>query len=413
MRRRLLVFGALVSGALGLAAFFGTGAVMGPAVERLGHNVARLAVTHALAQPDPSARERALDDALTQLDLEVSVYGADGALVATNVKPPLQRAGLASPGAVSFELGGLHAVGRPTRPVLPVGGGLTIVALAAVLVFFLSIPFARVTTRPLERLALAARRFGEGQLAERAPVEGPDEIASTARAFNSMADRIATLRRLERELIANVSHELKTPLARMRVVLELLETNPDAARRYVSELGADLAELQQLTDDVITTTHLQLAEERATDPYPLALEPHDLGVVAGELCAEFEARTGRRVTLEREGPVVLTFDRGLVRRALRNLLENAHRHSPHGREIVVRVLSPARLEVQDEGEGISQDDLPRVFDPFFRADRSRTRRTGGTGLGLTFVKRVAELHRGDVTVTSSLGRGTTFRLTLA
>jgi two-component system, OmpR family, sensor kinase len=406
-----MLYGAIVTGALALAAFIGAGAVLRPAVERLGEGVARLAVTQWLAQPNPDSRARALQDALVQLELELSLYDSSGALVATNRTPPLD-ASATQPGAFTFELGGLHAVARPIRPVVPVTGGVSVIALAALLLFGLSIPFARLTTRPLERLALAAQRFGDGHLSERAPVDGPEEIANTARAFNSMADRIAALRRLERELIANVSHELKTPLARMRVLLELLETNPDEARRYVTELGVDLAELEQLTNDVITTTHLQLAQERATDPYPLTRAPADLLAVASELAQDFETRTGRRVTVDGTPGAIVELDKTLVRRAVGNLLENAHRHSPPGRAICVRVAAPATVEVEDEGEGIAADDLPRVFDPFFRGDRSRTRSTGGTGLGLTFVRRVAELHGGTVTASSTPGEGSRFRLTL-
>lgn len=296
----------------------------------------------------------------------------------------------------------------PARGLLFIGAVL--VALAAA-----SYPLARSIASPVERLTEAARALGAGDLSARANVRARGELGELGRAFDEMAARLEALLRSERELLANVSHEIRTPLARIRVALELAaEGDLERARRYLGEIGADLGELDRLVEDVLAAARL---DAQGAGGWAVARDPVDLAAVAGEAAGRFrEAHPGRVLELE-VAPALprLRGDGALLRRLLANLLDNAAKYSeaPSPVRLSVRAEGPgAVLEVADRGIGIDPADLPRLFTPFFRTDRSRARGTGGTGLGLALAKRIAEAHGGTISAESAPGAGTRFRVTL-
>jgi signal transduction histidine kinase len=276
---------------------------------------------------------------------------------------------------------------------------------------------ARWIVRPLQRLSGTARALGAGDLDARARIDRDDEIGEMGRAFDEMADRMQKLLVAERELLANVSHELRTPLARLRVALDIAgESTEDAGRLSMAEMAVDLAEIETLIDDIMTTARLEIEGGRAPAHFGRRADP----IAPGELCQRaadrFRARHARRslaVDVVAELPPVHV-DAVLFRRMLDNLLENAHKYSPDtATPIELRALpgdTGVVFEVTDHGLGIATEDLPRVFEPFFRADRSRSRGTGGVGLGLTLAKRIVEAHGGTIDVNSTVGRGTTVRV---
>ncbi len=238
------------------------------------------------------------------------------------------------------------------------------------------------------------------------------------RAFDEMAERIQELRRAEKELLANVSHELRTPLARIRVALDIAgEADPATGRASISEIGLDLAELEALIDDVMTAARLELEADRAqTAGFELHKEPMSPSLLCERAVERFRARhPGRRldVALASDLPPI-DADPVLLRRVIDNLLENAHKYSPQlERAIALRASGEGAgvaIEVVDQGMGIRAEDLPHVFAPFFRAERSRSRGTGGVGLGLTLAKRIVEAHGGTIAVASTAGVGTTVRV---
>ncbi|ABS25090.1 cell wall metabolism sensor histidine kinase WalK [Anaeromyxobacter sp. Fw109-5] len=362
--------------------------------------------------------------------LDASVYGPDGALRATSVEPPLDPGLAESPPrdrpvrlrrhgfgrAVPLADGGLLLIAGGPREPDPLRGLAFIGAVLAALALG-SIPLARSIAAPIERLTVAARALGSGDLSARAGVKGRGEVGELGRAFDEMAERLERLVRGEQELLANVSHELRTPLARIRVALELAaEGDVDRARRFLAEIGTDLDELDRLVEDVLAAARLDLAAGGGP-AWPVTRARVDLDVVLAEAAARFrEAHPARTLDLLLpESLPAVDGDAALLRRLVANLLDNAAKYSEP--PAPVALAAGARdggieLEVRDQGIGIDPDDLSRVFTPFFRTDRSRARGTGGVGMGLALARRIAEAHGGTITVESTPGRGTTFRVVL-
>jgi signal transduction histidine kinase len=280
-----------------------------------------------------------------------------------------------------------------------------------------SIPLTRRISRPVEEITQAARALGAGDLAARAKVVAHGEMGELAQAFNEMAGRIQALLRNERELLANVSHELRTPLARIRMALELAaEGDLERARRYLGEIGTDLGELEQLLEDVLAAARLELAPV-AGEGFPLHRAPVEAQSLLDEAAARFRAaQPQRELVLEVEGALpALSADRALLRRVLGNLIDNARKYSDEGQPITIRASASGamlELEVRDRGIGVEPADLPRLFTPFFRTDRSRARGTGGVGLGLTLARRIVEAHGGTIAFESQVGIGSTVRIRL-
>jgi len=324
------------------------------------------------------------------------------------------------------------AVSLIARFVLPQKGGVylpgrfnlhvVMLVLTALLIAWVTIalPLSRSIARPLRKLGGFARELGDGNLAVRAPAERRDEIGDLARSFNRMAEQIQRLRNAERELLADVSHELRTPLARMRVVLDLAaDGDPEELRRYLREVATDLSELEQLVDDIIVGARLEADPGRwsAAEP-PLRRRSTTVEELVEATAARFRSRWPERELVCRlpDERIAVDVDPVLVRRALDNLLDNARKYSPDDRPIVLSVErgdgGAVRIAVVDRGVGIAPEDQPRVFTPFFRADPSRSRATGGVGLGLVLARRIVESHGGSIGFTSAREAGSTFWLTL-
>ncbi|NOK09476.1 sensor histidine kinase [Corallococcus exercitus] len=283
----------------------------------------------------------------------------------------------------------------------------------------LSFPIARVLAAPLERLTAAVREFGQGRLSARARLKGRHEVAELGRTFDEMAGRMESLIRGQKELLANVSHELRTPLSRLGVTLDLVEEGqPDELARRLPELRRDIGELQQLVDGVLQMARLDLAANQAGQPglgvQRSALDPADFLRDTAERFRQGHPECPLHLELA-PGLPALEADAVLLRRAVHNLLDNARKYSEPGSPVTLRARADGgtvHVEVEDRGIGISADDLPSLSTPFFRTDRSRTRDTGGVGLGLTLVRRIVEAHGGTLAIHSVPEGGTRVTLTL-
>ena len=389
-----------------------------------------------LDQPDVLQRE--LADLRARARIEMSLFDADGQLLASNAVPPppplahaeVQRlareptrfadgTGVVARLDSAQNVAGYTLVKYP-MPDLPLGIATAQLLVALGVIAVLSIPLARSVTRPVERLAALTRAFGAGDLTARARSERRDEIGDLARDFDEMADRIMELRRSEKELLANVSHELRTPLARIRLALELLGGgDTKRASSYMTDIEEDLAELERLLDDVMTTARLDLARGTGGDHLPpLRREALDGAQLVEAARSRFSIRFPDRTlrcSVAKELPMV-SADPALLRRVLDNLLDNAAKFSEPTDVIELESEGNGQgalvVDVRDHGMGILPGDLERVFEPFFRSDRSRDRATGGVGLGLAVARRIVEAHGGTITAESSATGGTSFRVTI-
>jgi signal transduction histidine kinase len=394
---------------------------------RAGRAAAYAATRVAELSGDGRALAAELGRVRDAFGLEASVYDGAGALVASNVEPPVDPVADApdedgGPArlrdrrlgwAVPLAGGGVLAVAPPPHARDPMRGLALIGAVLAALALG-SIPLARGIAAPVEAVTAAARRLGGGDLSARSHVSAPGEVGELARSFDEMAARLEALVRAEKELLANVSHELRTPLARIRVALELAaEGDPERARRHLEGIAGDLDELDRLVADVLAAARL---EAGAAD-LRLARADVDAAALLDEVARRFQERHPGR-TLERSvapSPPALVGDAPLLRRMLANLLDNAAKYSepPSPVSLAARgVGDDLVVEVRDRGIGIDAEDLPRLFTPFFRTDRSRARGTGGVGLGLVLARRIAEAHGGRISVASAPGEGTVVTVTL-
>ncbi|NGY61151.1 HAMP domain-containing histidine kinase [Lentzea sp. NEAU-D13] len=280
---------------------------------------------------------------------------------------------------------------------------LGILALAG----FASWITATQLVRPIRALTTATKRTAEGDRTVRVD-GGAGEIGELAKSFNAMSEKLAENERQRQALVSDVAHELRTPLGNITGWLEATQdglAEPDP--HLIAMLLEESLLLQRLVDDLHDLAQADAGTLRL-HPEPIALDDVVDQVV--------NAQQNREILLRAETtPVHLSADPVRLRQALGNLVANAVRYTAPGGEVVVKLFQEgenAVLEVVDTGTGIAPDDVPHVFDRFWRADKSRSRRTGGSGLGLAITRHLVEAHGGTVSVTSTLGHGSTFRISL-
>lgn len=276
---------------------------------------------------------------------------------------------------------------------------LALLMLISLVVAAAAYPIVRRLTGRLERLQAAVEAWGSGALSTRVAVEGRDEVAQLATSFNAAAARVEALMGAQKMLLANASHELRSPLARIRMATELLQAGAPADIR--AELTRNIAELDQLIEEVLLASRLDAVRDAERPPVNV-----DLTALVAEECARVGARFDA-AAIERRG------DPALLRRMVRNLLENA-RHHGGASPIAVALAEEEgaiRLEVCDGGPGVAEDEREAIFTPFYRA-RGASEADGGHGLGLSLVRQIARRHGGEVTYVARPGGGGCFRVTL-
>lgn len=288
--------------------------------------------------------------------------------------------------------------------------------MAMALGYFLS---STITDR-VNQLKGAAEKLAEGDLKTRVPVHGRDEVSALARSFNQMAEQLEAMDRKQREmekmraeLIAWVGHDLQTPLASIRAILEALEDgvvdDPETVKRYLNTAQRDVRSLSELIDDLFQMAQLNAGGfqlERADSSLA------DLISDTLESFAELASRQKVKLAGSVESNVdPLNMDTRRIGRVLNNLIGNAIRHTPTHGEIQVearRTANSVEVSVSDTGEGIRAEDLPHIFDGFYRGEKSRSRATGGAGLGLAISRGIVLAHGGDIRVESEVGHGSRF-----
>ncbi|MGH2385553.1 MAG: sensor histidine kinase, partial [Candidatus Limnocylindria bacterium] len=300
-----------------------------------------------------------------------------------------------------------------------VGAGLF--ALLAAVVF--GVIAARRVTAPIHRLRGVASRVAQGQLDERATASGVLEVDELSAQFNVMADRLSgTLRMLEadrdrlREFVADVSHELRTPIAALRMYTELQsdgEVDETTRAEFLDRSTEQIGRLEWLSTNLLDLSRIDAGI------FPLDMRTGDLrDPIQAVVQALSEVALARGIGLESfvpAEPVELRFDRERIVQLLTNLVGNALKFTQRGGAISVRLLDgdqPATIEVRDTGPGIPADELPRVFERFYRGTNTGDARASGSGLGLAIVRSIVDMHGGEIDVASIVGEGTTFVITL-
>lgn len=278
------------------------------------------------------------------------------------------------------------------------------IALVGVAVALGVYPIVRQITKRLETLQRGVQRWGEGDLSVRVAEDGQDEVADLSNRFNSAAARVEELVRSHKSLLANASHELRSPLARIRMGLELMSERPSPTAR--DEIARNIAELDQLIDEILLASRLDAKEADMG-----TVESVDLTGLAAEECARVDAELDVAENASSEALTVRGVPR-LLRRAIRNLLENARRYGAG--EISVELGSrhgAAEIRVNDRGPGVPAALRDRIFEPFYRLPGA-SERNGGVGLGLALVKSITERHGGSVRCEDRPGGGASFVIAL-
>jgi len=292
----------------------------------------------------------------------------------------------------------------------------TAALVAGLIAIALAVVFSRVITGPVNAIKASAQRIRDGDLSQRVPPGPKDEIGELASAFNSMAEQLEANETGRKQLLADVVHELRTPLS---IIQGNLEAWQDGVVAPSPEAIAPVHEEAVLLSRLITDLRdLSLAE---AGQLGLSRESSDFAALARSVVAAYHERVGsHNIGLEVNFPEVslppVDIDPVRIRQVLRNLLDNAIRHTPPGGAIKLTAGPGAtgfvRVVVSDTGSGIAAGDLPRVFEHFYKVDPARERSRSGSGIGLAIVKQLVEAHGGSVAVQSELGKGSVFSFTL-
>ena len=391
-----------------VAAFFVLylGPVMNASIDGVVHEY-----VHAVAASSPSYETAKKMGA--RLDVETRYEGPDGAWATAEGLPTIAEAQRHGRGAFS----GRHYYVTPApnggrylfawtltermRTVHLVVPAVLLLLMAAVV--FAAHGFLRRQLQPLRWLGEGVAGLSEGHLDVVVPKRSTDEFGLLTDAFNRMVGRVKDMIRARDRLLLDVSHELRSPLTRLKVALELV-ADPDMKAR----MAADVAEMEIMIGELLEL-------ERLRDGRGINTTRQNVVSLLGDAARNYDERPpGVRVSAETP-EILVDIDADRMRTVIRNLLENAVKYSlPTSRPVEISVSQTAEtvvVRVTDDGVGIPEGDVERVFEPFFRVDRSRSKSTGGYGLGLSICKRVMEAHGGSIAIERPAGRGTSFVLT--
>lgn len=299
-----------------------------------------------------------------------------------------------------------------------------LLAFSAIVAFAFAALTAEQVLRAVREVAAAARAMAGGKLGVRVAADGPDELAGLARDFNAMSERLEASDRMRREmeaarrhLFAAISHDLRTPLASIRAMVEAIDdgvvTDAETTRRYIRNVLGEVHRLSGLIDDLFELSRLDAGA------LTLHLEPgslHDLvsDTLEGIQVQAVEKGLHLRGAVAEDLPPVM-MDVARIQRVLTNLVQNAIRHTPPDGTILLEAQeeqTTVRVDVIDSGEGVAPEDLPHIFERFYRGEKSRVRGQGGTGLGLAIAQGLVEAHGGRIWAQSAPGQGARFSFVL-
>ena len=287
----------------------------------------------------------------------------------------------------------------------------TVIALAAlVLALFLS----QILTKPITNLSRSMRKMGKGDLSVRVPEKGSGELRELAENYNMMAAQLERLDKTRNQFVSNASHELKTPLTTMKIMLENMMYQPDMPQElrneFMEDMNHEINRLTGIVTDLLTLTKMD-SETSGIRKKPVNMS--ELTEEVLRLLAPAAEQRGQRIRRSVAPGLRMMGDRDRLSQILYNLTDNAIKYSPDGGLITVSLKREDNClvwRVRDNGEGIPEDDQAHIFERFYRVDKARSRETGGTGLGLSIVKQLVSMHGGEITVHSEPGQGSEFKV---
>ncbi len=272
--------------------------------------------------------------------------------------------------------------------------------------------FSRVITRPIAGLNRGIQKMSKGDFSARVKVRGSGEMKQLARAFNSMSEKLETLDQSRNQFVSNASHELKTPLATMKIMIESLIYQPDMDKNlrteFMTDINNEIDRLSAIVSDLLTlvqmdSQNVKLTRENLSIAQLIKDNAHRLTPIANQ--------KGQKIVLQLQDSCDIYADKSKLNQVIYNLMENAVKYTQASGVIRVSLQRQGRnaiFKVSDNGPGIPKENLPHIFDRFYRVDKARSREKGGTGLGLSIVHQLVLLHGGAINVESEEGRGATF-----
>ena len=272
--------------------------------------------------------------------------------------------------------------------------------------------FSRVITRPIAGLNRGIQKMSKGDFSARVKVRGSGEMKQLARAFNSMSEKLETLDQSRNQFVSNASHELKTPLATMKIMIESLIYQPDMDKNlrteFMTDINNEIDRLSAIVSDLLTlvqmdSQNVKLTRENLSIAQLIKDNAHRLTPIANQ--------KGQKIVLQLQDSCDIYADKSKLNQVIYNLMENAVKYTQASGVIRVSLQRQGRnaiFKVSDNGPGIPKENLPHIFDRFYRVDKARSREKGGTGLGLSIVHQLVLLHGGAISVESEEGRGATF-----
>lgn len=285
-------------------------------------------------------------------------------------------------------------------------------AAVAVAAVGLGMFFSSVLTRPITEMTKVILRMSKGDLGARVEERGSGEIKQLAIAFNSMSNQLEALNQTRNQFVSNASHELKTPLATMKIMIESLIYQPDMDQElrteFLTDVNSEINRLSSIVSDLLT---LVKVDSRSSDLHKEKLSLAEVVKDAQHRLQPIMSQREQEIVLQLQDSCDLLADKSMMQQIVYNLMENAVKYTPQKGKITVSLQRSGRdavLTVTDDGPGIPKESLPHVFERFYRVDKARGRESGGTGLGLSIVQQYVNLHEGKVRVQSEEGKGAAF-----
>ena len=289
-------------------------------------------------------------------------------------------------------------------------------AIILVVVIYAGAMISGIITRPINRLTQVISRASGGDFSARVKTRGSDEIARLGRTFNMMSERLEQQEQMRNDFISNVSHELKTPLSAMKILVEALihqrEFDPEITVDFLTDVDKEIDRLSGIVSDLLVLVRFD------SDAQRIDMQPVHLRELVEDTCERLEpvARdAGIELTLAHHAEPVILGDYRQLQQVFYNLIDNAVKYTPRGGKVRVEVEKSGQdavVHVRDNGIGISQNDIDHIFDRFYRVDKARSRATGGTGLGLAIVRNIVTVHGGEIQVVSKEDEGSVFSVML-